>query len=109
MLDVSKRDRRTFERIPVSIPLTLINLDSDKVVEQARTCDISAKGVGILSRKYLSSGDRLELWLKMPDRREPFYTRGSVVWTRLQPTGEYRTGVSLERAEFMGMSRIFRS
>jgi len=102
-----KDDRRVFERIPISLPLTLLDLETVKELE-ANTCDVSAKGLGIISKKYLKPLDRLELWLKMPDEKEPFYTRGEVVWARLQESGEYRTGISLEKAEFMGMSRVFR-
>ena len=82
-----KRDRRIFERIPVALPLTLINLRTG-IELKAQTCDVSAKGLGILSNAYLTPWDRLELWLKMPDKKRPFYTRGSAIWTNLQKTGK---------------------
>jgi len=100
-------DRRVFERIPVSLPVKFIDLDTNREAE-AGACDLSAKGVGIVSKEDLMSGDRLELWLNMPDKKEPFYTRGTVVWTEQQETGKYRAGISLEKAEFMGLSRMFR-
>ena len=102
-----QRDRRVFERICISLPLTLIDLDTNRELE-ARTCDVSAKGLGIVSNKSLASQDRLELWLHMPDEKDPLYTRGTVVWARPEEGGEQRIGVSLERAELMGMSRVFR-
>lgn len=92
----------------MALPVRLLNLDTNEELE-ANTCDLSAKGLRIVSREYLAPGDRLELWLNMKDKKEPFYTRGTVVWSKLQETGEYRKGISLEKAEFMGMSRIFRA
>jgi len=103
-----KEDRRVFERFSVTLPVNLMDLDAEKELN-ANTCDISAKGVGILSQEYLKPGNRLKLWLNIKDGREPFYTKGTVMWAGQQEAGKYRAGISLERAELMGMSRIFRS
>ena len=100
-------DRRIFERISASIPLRVIDSSSNKEAE-AVAFDVSAKGLGIVSREPLSLGDDLELWLKMPDKKAPFYTRGAVAWTKLDNKGKCRAGISLEKAELMGISRIFR-
>lgn len=102
-------DRRIFERIPISLPVRLLDLENNQEIE-AKTRDVSAKGLGILSGEYLNSGDRLELWLNMPDKREAFYSRGKVIWASHQETGRYgyRIGICLEKAELMGLSRIFR-
>jgi len=99
-------ERRVFERIPVNLPVRLIDVDSNRELE-ATACDASAKGLGIVGNVYLESGNRVELWLNMADKNEPFYSRGTVVWSRPQETGEYRGGISLEKAEFMGLHRIF--
>lgn len=101
-------DRRVFARIPAALPVRLMGPDTNQELE-ATTCDVSAKGVGIVCRQYLKPGDNLELWLNIPDKKEPFYTRGAVVWTELQENNECRAGICLEKAEFMGMSRIFRA
>jgi hypothetical protein len=102
-----KEDRRVFERFPVALPVNLFDLDVGKELD-ANTCDISAKGVGIVSQEYLKPGNHLELWLNIKDGREPFYTRGTVMWSGEQEAGKYRAGISLERAELMGISRMFR-
>jgi len=99
-------ERRVFERIPVNLPVRLIDVDSNRELE-ATACDVSAKGLGIVGNVYLESGNRVELWLNMVDKNEPFYSRGTVVWSGPQETGEYRGGISLEKAEFMGLHRIF--
>lgn len=102
-----QKDRRVFERIPISLSLTLIDLNIKRELE-ARTCDVSVKGLGIVNRESLKPGDRLELWLNMPDKKQPLYIRGTVIWVNLQETDKYRAGISLEKAEFMGLSRVFR-
>lgn len=104
-VDLSK-DRRIFERIPATLPVKLMNLTRNHEV-LADTLDVSAKGLGVISREPLQEGDNLEVWLNMPDRKDPFYTRGSVVWAQPQSSGGHRAGICLERAEFMGLSRIF--
>ena len=99
-------ERRVFERIPIKLPVRLIDVDNNRELE-ATACDASAKGLGIVGNVYLESGNRVELWLNMADKKEPFYSRGTVVWSGPQETGEYRGGISLEKAEFMGLHRIF--
>lgn len=100
-------ERRVFERFPVSLAARLLDTDTSQEAE-AMICDLSAKGVCIACKEYLRFGDSLELWITMPDKKEPFYTRGTLAWTRTQGLKGYVSGISLERAEFMGMSRVFR-
>lgn len=100
-------ERRVFERIPVSLPVRLFDSGRNRELI-ADTVDVSAKGLGIVSRGALNAGDNLELWLNMPDKKEPFYARGSVAWAQAQETGGYRAGIELEKAELMGMARVFR-
>ncbi len=100
-------DNRVFERIAVNLPVKLIDLDRNRELE-ANTCDVSAKGLGIVVKESLMPGDPLELWLRMPQRREPLYTRGMVVWIQALRDDEYRAGICLEKAEFMGMSWAFK-
>lgn len=100
-------DRRIFERIPVSRTVYLLNLAINRWMKAA-TCDLSAKGVGIVSKEYfLRDGDDLELWISMPYKGVPHYTRGRVTWTNTQGP-DYKSGICLERAELMGMSRVSR-
>lgn len=100
-----KMNQRIFERIPVNLLVKLIDLDRNKEIE-ANTFNVSAKGLGIVSTETLNPGDALEIWLKISDKREPFYTRGTVVWTKPQEPGGYKAGIFLEKVEFMGMSQV---
>jgi len=100
-------ERRIFARIPVELPVRLLSLDNQREAV-ATTCDVSAQGLGIVSKEPLSFNDALEVWLDMPDKKEPFYAQGRVAWRQVSTAGLYRLGVRLDQVDFMGMSRIFR-
>ncbi|MDP2831428.1 MAG: hypothetical protein Q8O02_04200, partial [Candidatus Omnitrophota bacterium] len=57
----------------------------------------------------LEASTPLEIWLDVPGSTDPLYTRGQVVWTRLAGITGYRSGIELERADLMGMSRLLRA
>lgn len=103
-----KEDRRVFERFRVNLPVSLIDLDAAKE-STVQTRDVSAKGLGVVGKEGLSIGDRLELRLNIDDGKEPFFTKGCVVWSLQEETGNYRSGILLDKTELMGMSRIFKS
>jgi hypothetical protein len=102
------QDRRIFARFSTEFPLRFLDLNRGKE-GQAQTQDISAKGIGFLTNEELSTHTPLEMWLEIPDKGEPLYTRGEVAWSKSQGADEYRVGVNLERADLMGMSRVLRT
>jgi hypothetical protein len=53
-------------------------------------------------------GAPLELWLEMPDKGEPLYLRGKVVWSLRHKPQAWRAGIELEKAQLMGLSRALR-
>ena len=101
-------DRRIFERIPTKFPLRFLDLNSNKE-QEAEVEDISAKGVGFVASERLEPLSTLEMWLRIPDRGEPLYTRGEVAWSKMIEPFKYRIGVNLEKADLMGFSRIMRA
>ncbi len=101
-------DRRIFQRFNIRFPVKLLDLNSGREIN-AETSDVSAKGLGIWSKDALTPNTPLEAWLKIPDRGEPLYTRGNVVWSKPEGKGEYHLGIDLERADLMGLSRILRA
>jgi hypothetical protein len=101
------RDRRAYERIPARLFLRYLNLDSDKE-GSAQTRDISANGIGLFTEEELLPHTILEIWLHIPDRGEPLYTKGEVVWSKMIEPNRYRSGVHLEKVDFMAMARIVR-
>jgi len=100
-------DRRIFERFAVSFPVKLLDTSSGQEREVS-TCDVSAKGVGVLMNKQLTPGTPLEVWLKIPDHGEPLYTRGTVAWSKTEKANICRAGIELEKADLMGLSRVLR-
>ncbi len=107
MQKASTKDRRIFERFSVRIPARFLGANSDKEKE-AQTLDISAKGVGLVTNEQLRPNTILELWLHIPDKGQPLYARGQVVWSKTISQGEHQVGINLEKANLMGMSRILR-
>jgi len=101
-------DNRIFERVAAQFPLKFLDLDKN-AEGYADVCDVSAKGVGIVTTAPLRTKAPLELWLDIPDGGEPLYTRGEVAWLRPQTGNEYRAGITLEKADLMGVARVLRS
>jgi Tfp pilus assembly protein PilZ len=107
MQNMGFEDLRVFERFPVKLAMKYLNLGSNNE-GQAQTMDISAKGIGITTNEMLSPNTTVEMWLKVPDRGDPLYTRGEVVWSHMVGANNFRAGVNLDRADLMGISRILR-
>ena len=108
MEDVTFEDKRIFERISVKLPLRFLGVGSG-AEGKAETYDVSAKGLGLVTNQALGLRTGLEIWLDIPDKGEPLYARGEVVWSKQTAAGGHRLGVSLEKADLMGMSRILRA
>lgn len=100
-------DHRIFERFRKEFSARFI--DAEGAEGQGRTLDISAKGLGLLTSQKLKSQSPLEIWLEVPNSSDPLYTRGQVVWSRQREGEGYCSGIELERADFMGMSRLLRA
>jgi len=107
MQNMEFEDLRVFQRFPVKLPLRILDLDTNKE-GQAQTIDISAKGIGISTNALLSPAASVEMWLKVPDRGDPLYTRGEVIWSEMTGSNQFRSGINLDRADLMGISRILR-
>ncbi|MDD5465796.1 MAG: PilZ domain-containing protein [Candidatus Omnitrophica bacterium] len=100
-------DHRIFERFRKEFSARFIGLDGKE--GQAQTFDVSAKGLGLSTTNELESKTPLEIWLDVPGSTDPLYTRGQVVWSRLAGVSGYRSGIELERADLMGVSRLLRA
>jgi len=100
-------DHRIFERFSKEFSARFIGLDGREGV--AQTFDVSAKGLGLSTSQALESQANLEIWLDVPHSTDPLYTRGQVVWSKSSGKGNYRSGIELERADLMGISRLLRA
>jgi hypothetical protein len=101
-------DKRIFERFSTRLPLKFLDLYSNKE-GRGETLDISAKGIGLVANTELEAQVPLELWLEIPDKGDPFYARGKVIWSNMVTPDEYRVGVNLEKADLVGLSRVLRT
>lgn len=101
-------DRRIFERFRAHFPLRFLSVGENREC-RAVTQDISAKGVGFVTNEELIPHAPLEMWLEVPDKGEPIYARGEVVWSKMVEPTRFRAGVELEKADFMGISRVLRT
>ncbi len=100
-------DRRIFERFGKEFSARFIGLDGKEGI--AQTFDVSAKGLGLSTGNELEPQAPLEIWLDVPGSTDPLYTRGQVVWSRLAGAMGWHSGIELERADLMGISRLLRA
>jgi hypothetical protein len=102
------QDKRIFERIATDFSVKFADLNSSST-GQARLSDISAHGLGMIAGVHFQPATQLELWLQIPVKGMTLYVRGEVVWSSLAGSSGYRTGVRLDRAELMDISRVLRA
>ena len=100
-------DRRIFARFKAQLPVMMLSLNQNKE-NTALASDFSAKGIGLVSNTEVAARTPVEMWLQIPDKGEPLYTRGEVVWTKKTEPNTFRVGVNLESADLMGLSRLLR-
>ncbi|MFH1441869.1 MAG: PilZ domain-containing protein [Candidatus Omnitrophota bacterium] len=105
---LNMEDRRIFARFAVNLRVRFL-AEQEKNEGLAQSKDISAKGLGLFLVNKLANNSSLELWLEIPDKMEPLYMRGKVIWAdKVDSSDNYRVGISLEKADFMGLSRLLR-
>ena len=100
-------DRRTFARIEVKIPLKFLDTLSNKTGE-GQTLNISADGMGFLTKEKLPEEMPIEIWLDIPDHHGSLYARGEIVWKQalINGSGEERLGVRFDREDLLGLARV---
>lgn len=101
------KERRSFIRFPAEVPLSYAE-QGDAVQGQGATHDISAGGIGFFADKEWAPGTQLDIWLKVPDRKDGIYTKGEVVWSRFVAPNSYRTGINLEQVDFVSISHVLK-
>jgi hypothetical protein len=97
-----------FERFNVELPIKFVYSEERKE-GTGRMLDISAGGGGlIVTNEELRSHMHLEMWLFIPDGKDPLKLNGEVVWTNRIESNLCRAGVKFDKVDFMGISRILR-
>lgn len=107
MAESAYADRRVFERFAAKFPVKFL-IPHTNQEGLAQTQDVSAKGLGLVTKEELPVNASLELWLETPDRGESLYTRGEVVWSKCLEINRCQAGIKLEEADLMGFSRFLR-
>ncbi|MFH0912882.1 MAG: PilZ domain-containing protein [Candidatus Omnitrophota bacterium] len=100
-------ERRIFARINIRIPLKFLISSNDKVGD-GEMVDISANGVGFLTKEDIPPKTPLQIWVKLPDHHEPIHLIGKVAWS--QDSGQEtlkRVGVCLEEDRLLELGRVW--
>lgn len=89
-------ERRIFARIEIKIPLKFLNLTNNSE-GKAETVDISAEGIGFITKEELAPNTPLKIWLVVPNHHEPPQVAADVVWSNnLENNVDKRVGVRLK-------------
>lgn len=107
MQDFKDSDRRVFERFLARLALKYINLHSNKE-GQAHTTDVCANGICINANEEFPRSTPLEMWLRIPNRIQPIYTRAEVIWSSMAGENNYKVGLKLERPDLMELARVLK-
>ncbi len=101
------KERRRFQRFPVSIPLSHSHAIPHKLSD-AHTKDISAQGLGFITNQELADDAFLDIYLNMPDSGEKIHVIGKVIWlTRVEPN-MYRVGIGLKDKQIKPIPLVLR-
>jgi hypothetical protein len=106
---MQEQERRIFERLEVDFPVKFSYLEGAKE-GMGRIINISATGGGVIvTNEQLPIAAVLDMWLHIPDNKEPLRTKGEVVWSIVSAPGVYKAGVKFDKVDFMGISRVLRN
>ncbi len=98
------KDKRTFLRIEIRIPLVFLKQKSNKHF-CAQINDISANGMGLTSNHKMSCRTLLNLIISIPNDG-PYCAEGEVAWIKKIRFHKYRIGITLRKVDLVGVSRI---
>jgi len=97
-------ERRMFARLRIKLPLKFSE-EGKEEKEEAQTVDISANGIGFISKKRLLPETNLEIQLRW-EESEPLHLKGRVIWSKeLENNQGYRTGVNLEEVNLIKLGK----
>jgi len=100
-------ERRMFARINIKIPLKFMDSHTEAIGE-AEVVDVSANGVGFVTKENLAVDTPLDVWLYVPDNHDPIHIVGKVVWSQqLDDNIHKRVGVHLGEERLIGLGRIW--
>lgn len=107
MQDWELKERRTFVRFPVIISSRCWGVDSEREI-WCKTCDISSKGVCLVTNEALAKDTSLSICFHMPDNGERIEVKGKVIWHSCLEAHKHKTGFSLENTELKPIPLVLR-
>lgn len=87
-----KKDKRKLKRYPCFVPV-----ESRKGTEfdRSQTVDISSKGAGFLSRRFIPVDTKMAVELNLSSQGDPVMAMGRVTWIRQIPDSDmYHLGLT---------------
>lgn len=102
------KDRRSYERFAVPIPLSYDDADFTAATA-TKTNDISVEGLSLVTDKSLIPGTGLDICLQMIDNGERILLKGRVIWSRIVESGRYRAGVKIELPKLKPIALVLRT
>ncbi|HRZ15016.1 MAG TPA: PilZ domain-containing protein [Candidatus Omnitrophota bacterium] len=87
----SFQEKRKFPRYEMDMPIDIPGMAG------LRLKNISANGVGVLTREQLSLGRQVHMQLQMPDNQEHVPLQGQVVWINRMGENQFRAGIQMPR------------
>jgi hypothetical protein len=105
MANIFFNEKRYFARFPINIPASC-SLENTIC---AKTEDISAEGMSLLTDMALPEGSEVGINLHMYDTGEKIYRRGKVVWVKLLDVGKYRIGIRIEGERIKTIPLVLRA
>ncbi|MDD4980550.1 MAG: PilZ domain-containing protein [Candidatus Omnitrophica bacterium] len=101
------QERRVFARIKIKIPLKFLKSGSD-TAKEAEAVDISATGIGFITKENIAVKTPLDIWINLPDHHGPIHLTGRVVWSKdLGENGLKRVGIQLGKEKLMELGRVW--
>lgn len=100
------KDRRDFYRFVIRLPVKLYE-PGRKIAGYAYTHDVSAKGLGLITKEEFKPNTLLQLWISLPNDDKALFIKGEVIWSKQVDLYSWRIGINLAQPDLIGMSRIF--
>ncbi|PIQ89317.1 MAG: hypothetical protein COV72_03755 [Candidatus Omnitrophica bacterium CG11_big_fil_rev_8_21_14_0_20_42_13] len=107
-LESSNEDRRIFQRRNFS-SLLKFRLGKDGKDCEGVTKDISAGGLSFITKQRIKLRDSMELWITVPDGKDPIYKTAQLAWARENLADTYEAGAKFDSVGLLELSRVFKT
>ncbi len=92
---MTAKERRKFMRIATVLEAKYWAKGPSMAQGQARICNFSRQGLGVLFPRTVERGEHVDLTLKVPGDHEPIFATAEVAWAQ-SSKGQEQTGAGLK-------------